>query len=103
MKAVGYKKPLPIGDAESLMDIEMPIPTVGGRDLLVKVEALSVNPVDVKVRASAAPEGTQYKILGWDAAGVVADGHCHRLPCGNPQVVPRSRRAPCHRPHSALS
>jgi NADPH2:quinone reductase len=53
------------------MDIEVPTPKVGGRDLLVKVEAISVNPVDVKVRASAAPEGTQYKILGWDAAGVV--------------------------------
>ncbi|HJU06527.1 MAG TPA: zinc-binding alcohol dehydrogenase family protein [Nitrospiraceae bacterium] len=71
MKAVGYKTPLPISDAESLIDIEMPTPTVGGRDLLVKVEALSVNPVDVKVRASAAPEGMPYKILGWDAAGVV--------------------------------
>ena len=71
MKAVGYKTPLPISDAESLIDIEMPTPTVGGRDLLVKVEALSVNPVDVKVRASTAPEGMPYKILGWDAAGVV--------------------------------
>ncbi|MGE3151219.1 MAG: zinc-binding alcohol dehydrogenase family protein [Nitrospiraceae bacterium] len=71
MKAVGYKQPLPISHAESLMDIEMPRPTAGGRDLLVKVEAVSVNPVDVKVRTRAAPEGAPYKVLGWDAAGVV--------------------------------
>jgi NADPH2:quinone reductase len=71
MKAVGYQQPLPISDADSLMDIELPRPTVGGRDLLVKVEAISVNPVDVKVRRRAAPEGTPYKVLGWDAAGVV--------------------------------
>jgi NADPH2:quinone reductase len=71
MKAVGYKKPLPINDADSLMDIELPTPTAGGRDLLVKVEAISVNPVDVKVRARAAPEEAPYKILGWDASGVV--------------------------------
>jgi zinc-binding alcohol dehydrogenase family protein len=73
MKAVGYKKPLPIGEAESLMDIEVPTPTATGRDLLVKVEAISVNPVDVKVRIRAAPEGMLYKILGWDAAGVVIE------------------------------
>lgn len=71
MKAVGYKKPLPIGEAESLMDIEVPTPTVGGHDLLVKVEAISVNPLDVKVRTRDAPDGMLYKILGWDAAGVV--------------------------------
>lgn len=73
MKAVGYKKPLPISDPESLMDIEMPRPTVGGRDLLVEVRAVSVNPVDVKVRARAGPEGMPYKVLGWDAAGVVVE------------------------------
>ena len=71
MKAVGYKKPLPISAAESLLDIEVPTPKANGRDVLVEVKAISVNPVDVKVRTSAAPEGTEYKILGWDAAGVV--------------------------------
>lgn len=71
MKAVGYQKPLPISDPESLLDIEVPTPKAAGRDVLVEVKAISVNPVDVKVRASAAPERTQYKILGWDAAGVV--------------------------------
>jgi len=71
MKAVGYKRPLPINAAESLVDIEVPMPKANGRDVLVEVKAISVNPVDVKVRASAAPEGAEYKILGWDAAGVV--------------------------------
>jgi NADPH2:quinone reductase len=71
MKAVGYKIPVPIEDPESLLDIEVPTPMATGVDLLVKVKAISVNPVDVKVRASVRPEGNGYKILGWDAAGVV--------------------------------
>jgi NADPH2:quinone reductase len=71
MKAVGYKTPLPITDANSLLDIELPPPEANGRDLLVEVKAVSVNPVDVKVRASSKPEGAEYKVLGWDAAGVV--------------------------------
>lgn len=71
MKAVGYKTPLPIADPNSLLDIELPNPEATGHDLLVEVKAVSVNPVDVKVRASVKPEGTEYKILGWDAAGIV--------------------------------
>jgi NADPH:quinone reductase len=73
MKAVGYKKPLPISDPESLLDIELPKPKPTGRDLLVEVKAVSVNPVDVKVRASTPPDGTEYKILGYDAAGLVVE------------------------------
>jgi zinc-binding alcohol dehydrogenase family protein len=71
MKAVGYKTPLPIADAQSLLDIEIPAPVATGRDLLVEIKAISVNPVDVKVRASGKPDGAEYKVLGWDAAGVV--------------------------------
>jgi NADPH2:quinone reductase len=72
MKAVGYKKPLPIEDPESLLDLEVPAPHAAGRDLVVEVKAVSVNPVDVKVRATAKPEGQDgYKILGWDASGIV--------------------------------
>jgi NADPH2:quinone reductase len=71
VKAVGYKKPLPIADSESLLDIDIAVPEVKGRDLLIEVKAVSVNPVDVKVRANAKPEGTEYKVLGWDAAGIV--------------------------------
>ena len=70
MRAVGYRKPLPISDPASLEDLEIPVPEPGPRDLLVRVEAVSVNPVDVKVRASTDP-GREPKILGYDAAGVV--------------------------------
>lgn len=72
MKAVALTRYLPIADPESLVDVTLPDPRPSGRDLLVKVEAVSVNPVDVKVRARAAPEPGQPKILGWDAAGAVA-------------------------------
>ena len=57
------------------MDIELDTPTATGRDLLVKVHAISVNPVDTKVRRAAKPEAGQHKVLGWDAVGeVVATG-----------------------------
>ena len=71
MKAIGYKIPGPINVSESLVDITLPEPTPGGSDLLVEVKAVSVNPVDTKVRRSTAPDGSGWKILGWDAAGVV--------------------------------
>jgi zinc-binding alcohol dehydrogenase family protein len=66
MKAVAHTK----ADIDSLVDIELPKPSPTGRDLLVKVEAVSVNPVDTKQRKapSAAP-----RVLGWDAAGTVAE------------------------------
>ncbi len=73
MKAVGYREPLPISDPQSLLDLEAPTPQAEGRDLLVEVKAISVNPVDVKVRASVKPGKEGYKILGWDAAGVVKE------------------------------
>lgn len=72
MKAVGYQKPQPISNAESLLDITLPEPVATGHDLLVEVKAISVNPVDTKVRNSGAPaEGQPYKVLGWDASGIV--------------------------------
>jgi NADPH2:quinone reductase len=71
MKAVGYRKSLPIADAQSLVDVELPVPAPGPRDLLVAVKAVSVNPVDTKVRMRAAPAEGEVKVLGWDAAGVV--------------------------------
>ena len=75
MKAIGYSKTLPITDPESLTDIELPQPIATGRDLLVKVKAIAVNPVDYKIRQRMAPEGGDYKVLGWDAVGeVVATG-----------------------------
>lgn len=71
MKAVGYEKSLDITDQEALLDIELPAPIATGRDLLVNVRAVSVNPVDTKIRKRAEPEQGGYKVLGWDAAGVV--------------------------------
>ncbi|GIZ53315.1 zinc-binding alcohol dehydrogenase family protein [Noviherbaspirillum aridicola] len=71
MKAVAYRKNLPIDHPDALSDVTLPDPAPGGRDLLVEVRAVSVNPVDTKVRKSTpAPEG-EWKVLGWDAAGVV--------------------------------
>jgi zinc-binding alcohol dehydrogenase family protein len=71
MKAIGYYRSLPISDPESLIDLDLPEPVPGERDLLVEVHAVSVNPVDVKVRAGMAPEAGQPKVIGWDASGVV--------------------------------
>jgi NADPH2:quinone reductase len=72
MRAVGYKKSLPIDEAESLIDLDLDKPAPKGRDLLVQVKAISVNPVDTKVRKRADPQGGEPKILGYDATGVVA-------------------------------
>lgn len=71
MKAVGYQKSLPVEHPDALIDIEIDQPEAKGRDLLVKVEAVSVNPVDTKIRGAVEPEDGGYKILGWDASGVV--------------------------------
>lgn len=71
MKAIAYYESLPINDPKALQDIELPEPVAGPRDLLVEVKAISVNPVDTKVRQNVAPEGGAAKVLGWDVAGVV--------------------------------
>ena len=71
MKAVAFRKSLPIDQADSLIDIELPEPQALGRDLLVEVKAISVNPVDVKIRANAPPAEGEAKVIGWDATGVV--------------------------------
>ena len=71
MKAVGYRQPGAIEIEGGLTDIELPQPVATGRDLLVEVQAVSVNPVDTKIRHSAAPAAGDYKVLGFDAVGVV--------------------------------
>jgi len=71
MKAVGYRKNLPINAPTALEDVELPAPLPGPHDLLVRVHAVSVNPVDTKVRAGSAPAAGEVKVLGWDAVGVV--------------------------------
>lgn len=71
MKAVGLLNYLPIDNPDSLIDVEMEKPVPTGRDILVKVKAISVNPVDVKVRAPKNRTESTPKVLGWDVAGVV--------------------------------
>lgn len=70
MKAVGFRQSLPIAERDSLIDFEMPDPVPGPRDLLVEVRAVSVNPVDTKMRMRGVAAG-ETKVLGFDAAGVV--------------------------------
>jgi zinc-binding alcohol dehydrogenase family protein len=71
MKAIGYQNKLPATDPQALVDITLPDPVAQGRDLLVEVRAVSVNPVDTKVRKSAKPDAGAWKVLGWDATGIV--------------------------------
>jgi len=71
MRAIGYQIPGTIDRADALVDIELPMPNAEGRDILVEVKAVSVNPVDMKIRKSATPEPGNWRVLGWDAAGVV--------------------------------
>ncbi len=71
MRAVAYKTPQPIAAETSLVDVELPVPEAKGHDLLVEIKAISVNPVDVKIRANVAPPPGELKVIGWDAAGVV--------------------------------
>ncbi|MCU7826852.1 zinc-binding alcohol dehydrogenase family protein [Kitasatospora sp. DSM 101779] len=70
MRAVAYRTSLPVDDPDCLQDVELPVPQPGPRDLLVRVEAVAVNPVDYKVRQNVDPAG-EWKVLGWDAAGTV--------------------------------
>ena len=71
MKAVGLYRYLPLSDPESLIDLDIPAPTATGRDLLVAVKAISVNPVDYKMRSPKPQLEKEPRILGWDVAGVV--------------------------------
>ena len=71
MKAIGYYHPLPIDDAQALVDLDLPTPELRPRDLLVRIQAISVNPADVKLRANARPPADTPRILGYDAVGIV--------------------------------
>ena len=72
MKAIGLTHYLPIDDPRSLQDLELDPPdTPQGKDLLVQVRAISVNPVDTKLRAPRPGEENPPRILGFDAAGTV--------------------------------
>ncbi|MBL0951371.1 MAG: zinc-binding alcohol dehydrogenase family protein [Pseudomonas sp.] len=71
MKAIAYYQSLPADHPEALLDVQLDAPSPGPHDLLVEVRAISVNPVDTKIRLNVAPEHGAAKVLGWDAAGVV--------------------------------
>lgn len=71
MKAIGYWAAGPIDRDDALVDLDLPAPTPGPRDLLVRIAAISVNPVDAKIRANAPPPQGAPRILGFDAAGTV--------------------------------
>ncbi len=71
MRAVAYSAAGPIDAPNALLDVDLAQPSIGGRDLLVEVKAISVNPVDTKVRRKVVPPDGTWKVLGWDAAGIV--------------------------------
>lgn len=71
MKAVAYRSCLPSDDPQCLVDLDLPQPQASGRDLLVRVQAVSVNPVDTKLRRHVAPPAGEARVLGFDVAGVV--------------------------------
>ena len=71
MKAVAYQHAGAIASTDSLVNIGIESPVTRGHDLLVRVQAISVNPVDTKIRKNVSPESGQWKILGWDAVGIV--------------------------------
>ncbi|MBB6450903.1 zinc-binding alcohol dehydrogenase family protein [Geomicrobium halophilum] len=73
MKAVGFYQSLPITDEKSLQDVEVDEPKAAGKDLLVRVKAISVNPVDTKIRQGGNKDESTPKIIGWDVAGVVEE------------------------------
>jgi zinc-binding alcohol dehydrogenase family protein len=70
MRAIGFRKSLPIAEQDSLLDVDLPEPVAAARDLVVEVKAISVNPVDTKMRMRGVAAG-ETKVLGFDAAGVV--------------------------------
>lgn len=71
MKAIGYKENLPIDNVNSLQDITLDTPKATGRDILVEVKAISVNPVDYKIRANRPSPDGNWSVIGWDATGIV--------------------------------
>lgn len=73
MKAFGYRSCQSVENAEFLIEEDISIPEIGSKDLLVEVKAISVNPVDAKVRKRAEPPEGELKVLGWDVAGVVKE------------------------------
>lgn len=73
MKAIGYKENLPVENQDSLRDITLDMPVASGKDILVEVKAISVNPVDYKIRRNRKSKDTEWDVIGWDASGIVKE------------------------------
>ena len=73
MKAVAYQKSLAIDHPQALVDVSLEVPSINPHDLLVEIKAVSANPVDTKVRLREQPAPGHWRILGWDAAGIVRE------------------------------
>ena len=73
MRAVGYRQKGPIDREDSLIDITLPRPAPGDHDVLVEIKAISVNPVDYKIRTWMSAADGEFRVLGWDAAGIVVE------------------------------
>ncbi|MGL5562279.1 MAG: zinc-binding alcohol dehydrogenase family protein [Tannerellaceae bacterium] len=71
MRAIAYRRNVETGESNKLENIKQPLPKPQGYDILIEVKAVSVNPVDKKVWKKFVPQGDEYKVLGYDAAGVV--------------------------------
>lgn len=71
MLAFGYKQVSETPHEGSIMPTNMAKPVPAGRDLLISVKAISVNPVDTKIRRTMSPQPDEFKVLGWDACGIV--------------------------------
>ncbi len=72
MKAVALTHYLPIENPNAFLDLELPLPTASGRDLLVEIKAVWINPVDTKIRSPKDTVESTPRVLGWDASGIVA-------------------------------
>ena len=98
MNAVGYQTPRPIDRPTRSSTSSCRGPSAGGRDLLVEVAAVSVNPVDTKVRAARSPSQGEWKVLGWDAAGTVVEvgPEASRLQAGRRGLLRRRHHPPGH-------
>lgn len=75
MKAIGFKTSLPVSEQNSFIEFETEKPAATGKNILVKIEAVSVNPVDYKIRQGSLKDKVEEtpKVIGWDAVGTVEE------------------------------
>lgn len=73
MQAIGVTQYLPLNDVKSFVLFDAPVPEIGAHDLLIEVEATSINPVDMFTRRRVKSPLTTPKILGWDGVGIVRE------------------------------